>query len=206
MATQAERRSATITAIDEAARRLFAERGFAATSVNDVATAAGVAKGGVYHHYENKERLFEKVFRTVEQELFDRVAATTATSGSGVDLLVEGTRTFLDRCLDPDVFQIVLVDGPKVLGWETWRAIDATHFLPPIIGALHLDAGDDPRIESLARLILGAADEAVRMLAAADDPAPVRDQLMDSLELMLRSVASSLAAGPAADPADPAAP
>ena len=52
----------------EAASRLFADAGFAKTSVDEVASAAGVSKGLVYDHYDSKEELLAAVFwRLVEQ-------------------------------------------------------------------------------------------------------------------------------------------
>jgi AcrR family transcriptional regulator len=68
MATQSERREATRAAIVKAAKRLFGERGFAGTTMDNVATAAHVAKGAVYHHFETKEALFETVFDEVSQD------------------------------------------------------------------------------------------------------------------------------------------
>jgi AcrR family transcriptional regulator len=52
----------------EAASRLFADPGFAKTSVDEIAAAAGVSKGLVYDHYDSKEDLLAAVFwRLVEQ-------------------------------------------------------------------------------------------------------------------------------------------
>jgi TetR/AcrR family transcriptional regulator len=45
--------------IEAAARRLFAARGYAGTSMADLATAAGVSKATVFHHYRNKRALYE---------------------------------------------------------------------------------------------------------------------------------------------------
>ena len=56
---------------------MFGERGFAATTIDDVAATARVAKGAVFHHFETKEALFEAVFDRVSKELLaevDRVA------------------------------------------------------------------------------------------------------------------------------------
>jgi AcrR family transcriptional regulator len=54
-----------------AAVSLFAEQGFDATSVNQVVTRAGVAKGALYHHFESKDDLLYEVYR----ELVDRQLA-----------------------------------------------------------------------------------------------------------------------------------
>ncbi|MCO6391900.1 TetR family transcriptional regulator [Aliihoeflea aestuarii] len=52
------------SAILEAAARCFHERGYAATSIDDVARALNSTKGRIYHHFESKADLFADVFRT----------------------------------------------------------------------------------------------------------------------------------------------
>ena len=69
MAKQAERRAATSQAILTAARRLFGTQGFAATTIDEIAAGAGVAKGAVYHHFKTNEAVFEAVFDLVSREL-----------------------------------------------------------------------------------------------------------------------------------------
>ncbi|HEV2034971.1 MAG TPA: hypothetical protein VGU71_12360 [Candidatus Dormibacteraeota bacterium] len=60
--------------------------------------------------------------------------------------------------------QIVLIDGPGVLGWERWREIDARHHLRPLKAALiaamraRLVERRDP--DALGRLLMGALTEA----------------------------------------------
>jgi len=43
--------------------RLFAEKGFDAISMNDIANAAGVSKANIFHHFSNKETLYLEVLR-----------------------------------------------------------------------------------------------------------------------------------------------
>src|SRR5258706_6256167 len=62
MARQEERRAATRGAVMRAAQKLFESKGFSATTMDEIAAAAGVAKGAVYHHFPSKEELFEAVF------------------------------------------------------------------------------------------------------------------------------------------------
>ena len=69
MATQADRRAATQAAILKAARKLFGEDGFQQTTMDDIAAAARVAKGAVYHHFKTKEAVFEAVFDEVSHDL-----------------------------------------------------------------------------------------------------------------------------------------
>jgi AcrR family transcriptional regulator len=56
--TQEERSERSRTVILDAALKLFSHRGYGATSVRDIAEAAGVSKGNVYHHFPDKETIF----------------------------------------------------------------------------------------------------------------------------------------------------
>src|SRR5215207_6615124 len=69
LATQSERREKTKGAVVKAARRIFGERGFAVTTMDDIASGARVAKGAVYHHFKTKEELFGAVFDQVSRDL-----------------------------------------------------------------------------------------------------------------------------------------
>ncbi len=55
---QVERSERSRTAILDAALELFSHRGYGATSIRDIAGAAGVSTGSVYHHFEDKEAIF----------------------------------------------------------------------------------------------------------------------------------------------------
>jgi AcrR family transcriptional regulator len=55
--------------IEDAAARLFAERGYAATTVEDIATAAGVSKPMLYRHFESKKELHMKLLEHRRDEL-----------------------------------------------------------------------------------------------------------------------------------------
>ena len=60
--TQAERSEATVHDLVKAARPLFAARGFAGTSIEDIVRAAGVTRGALYHHFGSKTDVFRAVF------------------------------------------------------------------------------------------------------------------------------------------------
>src|SRR5215207_5669187 len=69
--TQAERSATTREAIVAAATRLFAERGYEATGIDEVTRAAGVSKGALYHHYSDKADVLAAVYEDVETMLVD---------------------------------------------------------------------------------------------------------------------------------------
>jgi len=194
MATQAERRAATIESILSAGRRLFGERGFAATTMDDIAEQARVAKGAVYHHFATKEALFEAVFDQVSRALVQETDRTVRTEKDVLAAMVAGTQHYYAACAKGPTGQIILRDGPAVLGWERWREIDAQHFGGKIPRALTaaMDAGLIARqpVEPLARLLLGAVMEAAvacagrsDVLKAGNEYARAFKSLLDALRL-----------------------
>ena len=60
------------------AARLFAERGFRATTVRDIADAAGILSGSLYHHFDSKESMVDEILRGFLDALFDRYRAIVA--------------------------------------------------------------------------------------------------------------------------------
>jgi len=173
MATQAERRAATIEAILKAGRLLFGERGFAATTIDDITEQARVAKGAVYHHFATKEAVFEAVFDQVSRALVQEIDRAVRTEKDVLAAMVAGTQHYFAACAKGPTGQIILRDGPAVLGWERWREIDAQHFggkIPRALAAA-MDAGLIARqpVEPLARLLLGAVTEAAVACAGRTD-------------------------------------
>src|ERR1700722_4604438 len=81
--TQATRSARTRGALLHAARRLFAEKGFAATGGGEIAAQAGVARGALYHPFSSKTELAAAVVEQVEDELVELVVAA-ARQGTGV--------------------------------------------------------------------------------------------------------------------------
>lgn len=173
MAKQAERRAATTEAILKAARRLFGERGFAATTMDDIASASRVAKGAVYHHFTTKEAVFEAVFDQVSRDLVLDIDRAARIERDVLAAMVAGTQHYFAACAKEPICQIILRDGPAVLGWERWREIDAQHFSGKIPRALTaaMEAGLIARqpVEPLARLLLGAVTEAAVACAGRSD-------------------------------------
>lgn len=173
MAKQAERRAATTEAILTVARRLFGTQGFAATTMDEISSGAGVAKGAVYHHFKTKEAVFEAVFDLVSRDLVAEIDSTARTEKDVLAAMVAGTQHYFAATAKGPTSQIILRDGPAVLGWERWREIDAQHFggkMPRAL-AMAMEVGLIARqpVEPLARLLLGAVTEAAVACAGRPD-------------------------------------
>ena len=193
--SQAERTSATRRALLDAARAAFAEHGFTGTGREQVAAAAGVTRGALYHHFGTKEGLFRAVVEELESGLAEQVAAAAGQGSDPVDELRRGCLAFLDACLEPAVRRIVLLEAPVVLGWDAWREIDARYGLALVraglAGALDQVGLDPAAVDPLAHLLLGALNEAALLVATADDPVRAREEVGRTVVLVLDRLLAS---------------
>jgi AcrR family transcriptional regulator len=186
--SQAERRAGTVAAIHIAARELFAKRGFTATTIDDIAKRAGVAKGAVYHHFGSKDEIFERVLEGIFLEIAARLRAAAGDGRGLFEVMVKGTEIYLERVTAPEVKRIVLVDGPAVLGWNKWREIDQRHFgrmlrapLAQMLGG-KMEAAD---IEAQFHLLSGAIMEAALIAATSKSPRKKVRELSSGLRRLL---------------------
>lgn len=162
--TQRERSDMTQAALVDAARDLFASGGYHATPAEEIVRKAGVTSGALYHHFDDKRGLFRAAFDAVERSLAERVRQAALSGKNPLVRLDGGVSEYLRACAEPEVRQIVLVDGPSVLGWEEWREADAAHHLRPLAATLAaaMRAGLMERRPALplARVLLGSLTEA----------------------------------------------
>src|ERR1700761_6545124 len=101
MATPGSRREqaeATRSALIAAARRLFVANGYHATGTEEVVAEAGVGtRGALYHHFADKQALFEAAFIAVEEDLVIEAAKNLADPADGaLNQLRQGLVGFLD--------------------------------------------------------------------------------------------------------------
>ncbi len=185
--TQAERSAATRRALVAAARPLFTERGDAAVGTDEIARAAGVTRGALYHQFAGKEELFVAVFEQVEAELVERLGAGigTADLSDPVAMLHADVEGWLAACAEPEVHRIVLIEAPAALGWQRWREIGRGYgvgLVEVVLEAL-MDAGAMARrpIRPLAHVLVGALEEAALYAARAPDREVATAEARDAL-------------------------
>jgi AcrR family transcriptional regulator len=172
-----ERGRATRDRLIAVATKLFAERGFDATSIEAVLAAADVSRGSLYHHFPSKEALFEAVLLAVEARVGAAAVAAGAARGARTarDRLHAGCLAWIRLAAEPDVRRIVLIDAPSVVGWRRWREIEEDAPLGLLKGVLELAADEgalDPAlVDVYAHMVLATLNELALYVARADDPA-----------------------------------
>ncbi|MFJ8693158.1 TetR/AcrR family transcriptional regulator [Streptomyces roseolilacinus] len=126
MDTQSTRRQATRTKLYEAAVTLIAEQGFSATTVDEIAERAGVAKGTVYYNFRSKTELFEELLRhgvglltASLRDAADETAARGGTRVEALDAMIRAGLVFIDRY--PAFTQLYVAEL-----WRTNRAWQST--------------------------------------------------------------------------------
>jgi AcrR family transcriptional regulator len=188
---------ATRAALLTAARALFGEQGYAATSTEEIVARAGVTKGALYHHFSDKESLFRVVFEQVQREVSDQAVAEFLQPDSW-EALVVGCQLWIDAHLDPSVRQIVLSDARAVLGWDVVRAIETRFSAVALRGALrkamHAGVVERQPLRPLALMLTGALSEACLYVAEADDVNTARDEV----GALIRSLLSGIRIAPTA--------
>ena len=172
---------ATRAALLDTATALFAERGYAGTSLEDVASASQVTRGAVYHHFASKQALFEAVLELQEARVTAEVLAA-ASAPDPWDAALLALDAYLTHCCDPVYGRLVWLEGPAALGWHRWRECEKNYayglverFIRDLVEAGYLE---DRAFDSLVQFsfwMLGGAGLAVAEAPPADKPR-VRDE------------------------------
>lgn len=193
----AEQIAQTRAALITAGRRLFGERGYADTSVEDLAREARVTTGALYHHFSTKTQLFEAVFEQAHAEMSAGSAELAELVGQAPDViefLAAGFDLFLDAVLRPDLQRILIIDGPAVLGLARFTELDERDAFELIVTILEaaVAAGrlsiDDP--PTMARLLLGLATRGAMLIANSADPAETSRSVARSFRALLTGLAT----------------
>lgn len=109
MAVRADRQADRRRQILEAAVKVFADRGFHASRVGDVAEEAGIAYGLVYHYFASKEDLLETIFRTTWTEMLARVREVEEAGVPAAEAVRQVTALLLRTWRrDPDLVRVLV--------------------------------------------------------------------------------------------------
>jgi AcrR family transcriptional regulator len=178
----------------DAASALFADRGYADTGTEDIVQSAGVTRGALYHHFDDKRALFEAVYTSLQNELRTRIVAAASVDEDAPtwERIRRGVHEYLDHSMEPAVQRIVLVEAPAVLGWARWREIDSEYALG-LLKAVFCGAEEQGTLidgdpDTLAHLMLGVVSEASQVIARASDVRAARLEVGRDVDHLIHSL------------------
>ena len=193
--------ASTKRALVDVAEKLFAEKGYAATSLDAVVSGARVTKGALYHHYSGKQALFEAVFERVEQESSKRIQKALRNEKDPWRKALQGLRSFLEVVQESRYRRIVIQDGPAVLGYERFREQEERSTYANIVEIVRatLAAGswelDEPMLQTFSRIFFGAMSSAGESVATSDDPEAAALRVEGAIGFLLAGVQSLVGQG-----------
>ncbi|MEO9460359.1 MAG: TetR/AcrR family transcriptional regulator [Lentilitoribacter sp.] len=165
------------------ARALFAEKGYAGTSTPEIVKAAGVTRGALYHHFGDKQGLFRAVIEHEAALVADDIKINSVASETAQQALLDGSLAYFDAMATDGRAELLLIEGPAVLGFEAMTEIDQRY------GGNELKIGLDTAVEQgvlpsmptyhMADIISAAFDRAA--LASAKSP-DQREQYIDAFK------------------------
>jgi AcrR family transcriptional regulator len=189
--------AATRAALLDEATALFAARGYAGTSLEDVASASQVTRGAVYHHFASKQALFEAVLDAQETRVIAQVEAIAAAAPDPWSAALAALEAFLAQCCDPVYGRLVWLEGPTALGWHRWRECEQQYayglverFITDLIAHGDLANRAVPSLVRFSFWMLGGAG-----LALAEAPAADRPRLQAEWSYLIRTTINGLRAG-----------
>lgn len=172
---QQQRTEATTQALLDSATRLFGTRGYAATSLDDIAQDCKLTIGAIYHHFGNKKNLFAAVNERAERRIID--ACDKVQDTDPLRTMKKRWKALLGLCNDTGFRRIVLIDSPHILGRDRWETSEVTRHARALADST---ARDMLELQLALRLMRGLGTEAVQAIAEADN-APTTRRIVDRL-------------------------
>ena len=184
-----DRSETTRLALIQAAKGLFIDKGYAATSTPQIVATAGITRGALYHHFEDKQDLFRAVLEQEAACVAEEIEAATPADLPPRKALIEGSMAYLDAMTAAGRTRLLLIEGPAVLGSQAMAQLDETHATRTLREGLEAaiaspDAGAMP-IAELAVLLSAAFDRAALAIDAGADPAAFRLAMITIIERMV---------------------
>lgn len=170
-----------------AARKAFAEQGYAAASMDTLTAEAGLTRGALYHNFGDKKGLLAAVVDQIDSEMADYAKSVGAKAGDAWSALLAEGAAYIEKALDPEVQRIVLLDGPAVLGdpsqWPSQnRCLQSTrNTIEKLIENGTVKAVDP---EAAAMLLNGAALNAALWLASSKEPQAMLPKTLEAFNML----------------------
>ncbi|ELY4600762.1 TetR/AcrR family transcriptional regulator [Cronobacter malonaticus] len=170
-----------------AARKAFAEKGFAAASMDGLTASVGLTRGALYHNFGDKKGLLAAVVAQVDGEMAQRAKAAAAGVEDPWETLIAEGVAYIQMALDEEVRRIVLLDGPAFLGdpaqWPSQNScLDATR--ETVISMMARGIIKPVDADAAARLLNGAALNAALWVAASPQPEEALPKMIEVFTLL----------------------
>lgn len=176
-----ERSEATRGALVAAARALFLDKSYAATGTPEIAAAAQVTRGALYHHFADKRALFHAVVDAESAAVAADIEHASPEGLAPVEALLRGGEAFFSAMAVAGRTRLLLLDGPAVLGRAAMDDIDARHagrtLHEGVVAAIEAGAWPPLSADALTALLSAAFDRAALAIEAGADPQHYRDAL-----------------------------
>ena len=171
--TRAQMVEETREKLISAARKAFATKGYAASSMDDITAEAGLTRGALYHNFGDKKGLLQAVIDQIDAEMLARLrVAQEGAETPWLGLLSEST-AYIEMALDPEIQRVMLLDGPAVLG-DPAKWPNQTACLKRIENTVQtlIDDGLLKSVDAKAAtwLLNGAVLNAAMWIAGSDEP------------------------------------
>ncbi|MBS4431667.1 TetR/AcrR family transcriptional regulator [Pectobacterium punjabense] len=172
------------------ARKVFSERGYADTSMDDLTAQASLTRGALYHHFGDKKGLLAAVVEQIDAEMDERLQAISDTAEDDWEGFRCRCRAYLEMALEPEIQRIVLRDARAALGGASpdsqRHCVESMQRLIDNLIRQGVVAEADP--QALASLIYGSLAEAAFWIAQGEDGTARLAQGVTALELLLRGL------------------
>lgn len=170
-----------------AARKAFAEHGYAGASMDELTAEAGLTRGALYHNFGDKKGLLQAVVDQIDTEMAEQAHALSSKEKDPWKRLLAEAVAYIRMALEPEIQRIMLRDGPAVLGdpsqWPSQnvclgRTMEGLQSLAEAGVIKPVDT------EATARLLNGAALNAAMWIASADHPKAVYNKAVEAFRQM----------------------
>lgn len=175
--TNAQRSAQTRQALLAAARSLFIEKGFAATSTPELAERAGLTRGALYHHYRDKSEVLQAVLEEEARQVADEIENAAPANASPVDAVRIGSVAYLNAMAVPGRTRLLLIEGPAALGTAKIAAIDEGHAAASLREGLE-DAMPGHDVAALTNLLSASFDRAALDIDGGGDQAAIQTAML----------------------------
>ena len=170
-----------------AARKAFAEKGFAEVSMDELTASVGLTRGALYHTFGDKKGLLAAVVAQVDGEMAQRAKAAAVTARDDWERVLAEGIAYIKMALDPEVRRIVLLDGPAFLGdpsqWPSQNScLEATR--QTVSELIERNILKEVDAKAAAHLLNSAALNAALLIAASDAPQQTLPKVIEVFTLL----------------------